>query len=194
MKNFLIAVIAACTLQGCAYISYVKEPFQDIPAFDTVTPGFYRGGRPKEKGYDELKRLGVKTIVDLTGPSKQRDKHDSLAAAHGMSVVHAPMSIYTRPTDENVLLFLKTVVDKKNYPVFLHCNQGHDRTGAMVAVYRVIVEGKGPKEGYREAEEHGFWAYRGEVVLKDYIHQLKDRKPFYDFIRQWRSEHGGEPR
>jgi len=60
----------------------------------------------------------------------------------------------------------------------------------MISVYRVIVEHKGPKEAYREAIDHGFWPYRGEVVLKDYIHQLKDRTAFYDFVKQWRSKHG----
>ncbi|MCD6402534.1 hypothetical protein J7L36_01625 [bacterium] len=50
-----------------------------------------------------------------------------------------PLSVYKKPTDKQVIKFLKIVLDKKNQPVFLHCESERERTGAFVAVYRVIV-------------------------------------------------------
>jgi protein tyrosine/serine phosphatase len=43
--------------------------------------------------------------------------------------------------DEDVLWFLRIAADPARAPVFLHCQHGADRTGYLVAMYRVVVEG-----------------------------------------------------
>jgi protein-tyrosine phosphatase len=35
---------------------------------------------------------------------------------------------------------LKVLEDPKNWPVFVHCAEGKDRTGYSVATYRIVVE------------------------------------------------------
>lgn len=172
-------------LSGCAYLGYLKDPFTDIPAFASVTDNIYRGGYPKGAGYGRLKDLGVKTIINLAGNDRRFRREQEAAEKYGFSLVHIPLSVYRRPSDEEALLFLKTVLTRDNLPVFVHCTSGRDRTGAMVAVYRTVVGKKGPKESYKEALRYGFWPYRGETVLKDYIHQLKDRKVLFDFVREY---------
>lgn len=165
------------------YAGYLKDPFTDIPAFGQVTGQLYRGGYPKPKGYARLKTLGVKTIINLSDDEPYAAREKEVAKELGFDLVSIPLSVYTWPEDEKVLKFLKTVLSPEAQPVFVHCSNGRDRTGAMIAVYRTIVEGKGPKESYEEALDHGFWPFRGEVVLKKYIHQLKDRKVLYEFVQ-----------
>lgn len=173
------------SVAGCGLTGYLRDPFVDIPAFSEVNENLYRGGVPKPAGYEQLRQLGVRTIIDLRGvPEQGRPLPE---AARGFRRVEIPLSVTRWPEDEKALQFLQTALDPEAQPVFVHCSSGRDRTGAMIAVYRVIVEGWGPKEAYREALAHGFWPYRGEVVLKKYIHQLKDRKVLYDFVRS-RSE------
>ena len=169
-------------ISGCAYFSYLRDPFSDIPNFSQATATIYRGGYPKLAGYERLKALGIKTIINLSGDNRRSEQEKEIVRKYGFKFIQIPLSIYTWPEDEKVLLFLKTVLDGDSQPVFVHCTNGRDRTGTMIAVYRVIVEKKGPKEAYKEALQHGFWPYRGEVVLKDYIHQLKDRKILYEFV------------
>jgi protein tyrosine phosphatase (PTP) superfamily phosphohydrolase (DUF442 family) len=173
---------------GCAYLSYVKDPFAGIPAFARVNDNLYRGGYPKARGYAELKKIGVKTIVNLSGKNKYSQSEQKACVEYGFNFVHIPLSVYTWPEDEKVLKFLETILNPANQPVFVHCGNGRDCTGAMISVYRVILEHKGPKEAYREALSYGFWPYRGEVVLKRYIHQLKDRKVFYDFVEKYKPQ------
>ncbi|MBN1913476.1 MAG: tyrosine-protein phosphatase [Candidatus Omnitrophica bacterium] len=184
IKRLMTLFFLAFFISGCVYLSYLKDPFYDIPNFSRVTEGIYRGGYPKPQGYQRLKELGIKTIVNLSAENKRSADEKKAAADYGFEFVQIPLSVYVWPEDEKVLLFLKTVTDRSLQPVFVHCTRGRDLTGAMIAVYRVIVEKKGPKEGYREAVEHGFWPYRGETVLKDYIHQLKDRKVLYEFVER----------
>jgi len=175
------AALLLLSAAGCGLTGYLRDPFVDIPEFSQVTEDLYRGGVPKEAGYARLKALGVRTIIDFRGvPEQGRPLPE---AAQGFRRVSIPLSVYAWPEDEKALKFLQTVLDPEAHPVFVHCSSGRDRTGAMVAVYRVIVQEWGPKEAYREALAHGFWPYRGEVVLKKYIHQLRDRKVLYDFVR-----------
>ena len=184
MRRLISLFLLTILVNGCAYLSYLKDPFSDIPNFSQATATIYRGGYPKPEGYERLKALGVKTIINLSGDSKYSQREKEIARNYGFKFIQIPLSVYTWPEDEKVLLFLKTVLDRGSQPVFVHGTNGRDCTGAMIAVYRVIVEKKGPKEAYREAVQHGFWPYRGEMVLKDYIHQLKDRKVLYEFVEQ----------
>lgn len=185
-RCFFIAALLVLSLSGCAvsgYAGYLKDPFTDIPAFAQVTDRIYRGGYPKPEGYARLKALGVKTIINLSSEEPYAAREKEIAREQGFNLVSIPLSVYAWPEDEKVLKFLETVLSPEAQPVFVHCSNGRDRTGAMIAVYRTIVEGKGPKEAYKEALGHGFWPFRGEVVLKKYIHQLKDRKVLYEFVK-----------
>ncbi len=181
------ALVLVLAVAGCGYAGYVRDPFTDLPAFAQVNEHLYRGGYPKPEGYQRLKALGIQTIVNLSDDAEGVARDQAAAQEYGFRLVHIPLSVYTWPEDEKVLTFLEAVLSPEAQPVYVHCSRGRDCTGAMIAVYRVIVEGKGPKEAYAEALRHGFWPYRGEVVLKKYIHQLKDRAVLYDLVKRFRA-------
>ncbi|HUV86117.1 MAG TPA: hypothetical protein VMX79_03305, partial [bacterium] len=44
-------------------------------------------------------------------------------------------------------------------PVFVHCHAGVDRTGFVVAAYRVKVEGWTPEKAYEEMARLGFHSF-----------------------------------
>lgn len=182
-----MGLVVALVVSGCGYAGYLRDPFTDIPTLAKVNEHLYRGGYPKPEGYQRLKALGIQTIVNLSDDAEGVARDEAAAQEYGFRLVHIPLSVYTWPEDEKVLVFLETVLSPEAQPVYVHCSRGRDCTGAMIAVYRVIVEGKGPKEAYAEALRYGFWPYRGEVVLKKYIHQLKDRAVLYDCARRFRA-------
>jgi hypothetical protein len=61
---------------------------------------------------------------------------------------------------DEAVAFLKVAVDPGRAPVLVHCLHGADRTGVMVAVYRVAVQGWSKEEAVREMTEgcYGFHA------------------------------------
>ncbi|MCM8823192.1 MAG: tyrosine-protein phosphatase [Candidatus Omnitrophica bacterium] len=184
MKKGLF-ILFILLISGCAYLTYIHDPFVDIPNFYKVNDYIYRGGYPKHKGYIYLKSLGIKTIVNFSGQNKRFFYEQKITHDYGFNFVHIPLSIYSEPEDEKVIKFFETILNPKLQPVFVHCTNGRDRTGVMIAVYRVVVEGRGVKESYKEALRYGFWPYRGEVVLKKYILQLKDRKALFNFVNNY---------
>ncbi len=177
-------IISICLIlifiSGCAYLGYFRDPFVDIPNFYQVDEKLYRGGQPKPAGFQKLKSLGIKTVISLRRKNEKTYNEENTLKNLGINFYNLPMSVYTRPSDEQILSFLETVLNKNNQPVFLHCESGRDRTGAIVAMYRVVISGLTIKQAYKEAKNMGFWPYRGEAELKNFVHQLKDKKIFFE--------------
>ena len=58
--------------------------------------------------------------------------------------------------DEDVAQFLKIVRNPANQPVLLHCKHGSDRTGMMVAIYRIVEQGWSKEDAIAEMTQGGF--------------------------------------
>lgn len=177
-------IVAVCLIllfvSGCAYLGYLRDPFVDIPNFYRVDARLYRGGQPKAEGFKKLQTLGIKTVISLRKANEKTHNEIETLKTMGINFYNLPMSVYTRPSDDQIIFFLETVLNKNNQPVFLHCESGRDRTGAIVAVYRVVACGLTIKQAYKEAKNLGFWPYHGEAQLKNFIHQLKDKKIYFE--------------
>ena len=173
---------------GCAYLGYLKDPFVDIPNFYQVDHAVYRGGQPNQDGLKKIKSLGIKTVISLRGENEESSQERELVKALGMNFYNLPMSVYKRPEDDQVIAFLEIVLNRDNQPVFVHCTSGRDRTGAIIAMYRVLVSGLTIKQAYKEAKRLGFWPYRGEAELKNFIHQLKDKRIYFEKVKEIKDE------
>jgi protein tyrosine/serine phosphatase len=184
MKRIILC-LTVLTICGCAYLGYIQDPFVDIPNFHQVDDALYRGGQPNQQGLEKLKSVGIKTVISLRGKDEETGEEKEQVETLGMNFYNLPMSIYERPADEQVLKFLEIVLNKDNQPVFVHCTSGRDRTGAMIAMYRVVVSGMTIKQAYKEAKKFGFWPYHGDVPkLKNFIHQLKDKKIYFEKAKE----------
>jgi len=132
----------------------VLLPRDDLPGlgnFAQVTEGLYRGEQPTAEGMKELARLGIKTVVNL------RTFHSDRSELRGTGLQYAHIHCKTwHPESEDVVRFLAIVRDPANRPVFVHCQHGSDRTGMMIAAYRVVEQGWTPDEAAAELPRFGF--------------------------------------
>ncbi|MHC4694858.1 MAG: fused DSP-PTPase phosphatase/NAD kinase-like protein [Planctomycetota bacterium] len=132
-----------------------------------VSDELYRGAQPTRKGMQQLKELGVKTIVNLRSFHSDRDEIGDT----GLSYEHIYMKTW-HAEDEEVERFLKIVTDEKRTPAFVHCQRGADRTGTMCAIYRVAVQDWSKDEAIEEMTKGGFGFYSGWKNLINYIREL----------------------
>jgi hypothetical protein len=136
-----------------------------------VAPGLYRGSRPTSEGLDTLKKLGIKTIVNL------RHYHGAAEEAgcrkRGLDYVRIVTASSQPPSDEDVRRFLEIVTDPARQPVYFHCWRGKDRTGVMAAAYRMVVEGWTLEAALAEMDAFGF--YRGWRDLRAYTESIPGR-------------------
>ncbi len=147
----LIALLAS----GCATPQAPVAALRDLPAFHQVDDGLYRGAQPSPEGMRQLAHRGIKTVISLRQPSKTMDRERRLVEQLGMRWVSLPMWFWWRPSDRQVRQFLAIAADPASRPVFVHCRQGWNRVGILVAVYRVVHNGWTPEQAYREARQHG---------------------------------------
>jgi protein tyrosine phosphatase (PTP) superfamily phosphohydrolase (DUF442 family) len=122
-----------------------------VPNVHKVCDDLYRGGQPTAEGFRELKKLGIKTVVNLRLLHSDRGE----IADTGLEYEHINMEGWEAEDDEAVR-FLRIVTDKARMPVFVHCQFGSDRTGTMCAVYRVAVQGWSRQEAIDEMTHGGF--------------------------------------
>jgi protein tyrosine phosphatase (PTP) superfamily phosphohydrolase (DUF442 family) len=106
-----------------------------VDNFARVSPALWRGAQPTAEGFRNLAAAGVKTIVSL------REHNDDLPLLQGTKLryIRIPSHAWD-PEDAQLVLFLKSLEESKNWPVFVHCAEGRDRTGYSVAAYRIVVE------------------------------------------------------
>jgi protein tyrosine/serine phosphatase len=57
--------------------------------------------------------------------------------------------------DEDAVRFLQIATDPARTPVLAHCQHGADRTGALSATYRVVVQGWTKEAAVQEMTEGG---------------------------------------
>ncbi len=190
MLKFIFIIFSLCLLPSCSYLGYIKDPFTAIPNFQEVTPKLYRGGKPdKTAGWEKLKNLKIKTLISFEENNPQNLKRKQTAEALGLKVYSIPISLYAAPSEEQVFEFLTITLSSKNQPVFVYCNNGRDRSGVMIALYRVVVDGWTIKNAYHEAVSLGYWPYYGEdTPLKNFIHQLKDKKKYFEKAQALKNE------
>lgn len=55
--------------------------------------------------------------------------------------------------------FLEFLDDPGNQPVLVHCKRGAERTGTLIAVYRIERDGWTPTRAYAEMQEYGFRSF-----------------------------------
>jgi tyrosine-protein phosphatase SIW14 len=126
---------------------------QGIGNFGEVTPELYRGAQPNRVGYQELADMRVAIVVDLRLTGK--DDESRQVRKLGMQFVSIPWHCYL-PKDKIFARFLALLRENRGKKIFVHCRYGDDRTGMMIAAYRIAVEGWTAKEARKEMEQYGF--------------------------------------
>ncbi|MEY3600834.1 MAG: hypothetical protein RL169_77 [Armatimonadota bacterium] len=141
---------------------------KDLPNFAVVAPGIYRGAAPTAKGLGELKKLGVAHVIDLRIERKGQDDEAAAAKRLGLQRTRIRMG-REAPTTAQVKEFMDIIRQAKTKPVFIHCQHGADRTGAMVGIYRAVDCGWKFDDIWKEMRRYGFKTYLTE--LKDSVRQ-----------------------
>jgi protein tyrosine phosphatase (PTP) superfamily phosphohydrolase (DUF442 family) len=127
---------------------------EGILNFGQVNARLFRGAQPGAIGITNLQRLGVKTIIDLRLPDEVTKDAVAVAHAIGISCTNVPLRGVGRPTDEQVRTVLG-LIDSSPGPVFVHCVHGADRTGTIIACYRIQRDKWSSKTALGEAKRYG---------------------------------------
>jgi tyrosine-protein phosphatase SIW14 len=145
-----------------------------VPNFHRINSRLYRSAQPNLEGLSALAETGIKTVINLRMSDDILPKEAETAIAAGMTYRNVPLSGWRRPTDEQVNTVL-ALIDSSTPPVLIHCERGADRTGTIIACYRIRSENWSAERALDEAERLGMaW---GELGMKSYVRDFARNQP-----------------
>jgi protein tyrosine/serine phosphatase len=189
-QRFLRGILAAAVLAvGCttsAFADPAPRPtnwanaISDVEGLGNlfqVSPELYRSKQPSAKALQNILAgkpftaggEPVRTVVELLAT---RDV-DGKVLGDSSAVRHEWLKFNPfHPTDADVLKFLQIVTTKSQQPVLVHCAQGSDRTGMMVAIYRIVVQGWSKDDALKEMIDGGYGFHSIWQDLVRYVRNL----------------------
>jgi protein tyrosine/serine phosphatase len=144
LKVFVVLLLP-CLLLGCSDPVFVFSG-EDLPYnFYELDPGkAYRSSQPTGPQLkNAIGMLGLKTVINLRGPNPGVDWYDQeVAVCKEMNVPLAdfPMSSGSLP-EPDLLKGIVNTLKTAEYPILIHCAGGSDRTGAVSAIYKMLIDG-----------------------------------------------------
>ncbi len=166
-KSFIRRHFAVSVFALLAPLALADPAVQGVPNFQAVNEHVLRGGQPSEEGFRSLAVRGVKTVVDLRQQDDRSKAEKKLVESLGMRYVNIPMQGMHTPSDKQISRALRILKSDSATPVFVHCKRGADRTGAVVACYRIQHDQWDNARALHEAREYGMSWY--QFPLKRYV-------------------------
>lgn len=137
----------------------------DIVNLVEVEPGLWRSGQPTtDAEWAYLRSLGVRLVVKLNFDD---EGSDAWAAKAGIIVVECSVqpdgdkdvwdnvkNVFVQPDAVRLSAALQAI--KTGVGVLVHCTHGHDRTGLVIGMHRVLHDGWTKERAYEEMLERGF--------------------------------------
>lgn len=147
-----------------------------LPNLHRVNSSLYRSAQPSKEGFvflDAQPSLAsadrpIKTIVSL------RAFHDDAPLVPASSALRLEQIRFKtwRPENEDVVKFLRIATTPALQPVLVHCQHGSDRTGTLVAIYRIAFEGWTKAQATDEMINGGYGFHPMWENLRLYIENL----------------------
>lgn len=198
-RVYVIVVIALLvTLSACASQPIASQRPDEwatpvttsigLPNFYQVNANLYRSAQPTREGFLYLNNLPtfgqpnrpIKTILSL------RDANDDTKfnSIDSLLVLKQIRFHTWHPEDEEVITFLRIVNNPEWQPVLVHCKHGSDRTGMMIAIYRIAYQGWSKQQAIDEMINGGYGFHQMWQNLIRYINELDIEAIKIQVVRQ----------
>src|SRR5215204_1207640 len=141
--------------------------YTELPRFEQVSERLFRGAQPRAGGVQRLAELGIATVINLRGASNTTRAEEAEVRKMGLNYFNVSLPNWGRPQDARIRRILEIIAAPESGRVFVHCKDGMDRTGTVVALHRITHLGWKTSDALAEAERLGmrkiqFW-------MRDYV-------------------------
>jgi protein tyrosine phosphatase (PTP) superfamily phosphohydrolase (DUF442 family) len=133
-----------------------RVPSATLKNWYKVDADVYRSEQPTREGFKEIKAKGIKSVINL------RFEHSDAALVEGLDLVLIEVRMTAWDFSEDDVVRALKAIESAPKPVLVHCQHGSDRTGLVVAMYRVVYLNWPKEEALAEMRRGGFgfhWYY-----------------------------------
>jgi len=142
-----IALLTLLVALGLTEVRYAyadadeKLTLPGVANFGRLASNLYRGANPEMTAYPSLRTFGIDTVVRFSTGDEFIAAEKARVESLGMAFISLPWRAADLPETSQVVSFLSLVRNHPEHTYFVHCREGVDRTGVMVALYRVAIDG-----------------------------------------------------
>lgn len=101
-----------------------------------VTSSLYRSEQPKRFSVTELENLNIRTVINL----RDWHKDDKVLGKTGIRLIHVPIKTWNIHDQQIAQALIEIDKGRQYGKVLVHCQHGADRTGLVIAMYRIIYQ------------------------------------------------------
>jgi len=134
--------------------------------------GVYRSEQPSKKDFQALEAYGIKEVLSL------RRFHSDNDEAEGTNITLHRLKTHAHSISEKQVIEALKIIKDRQGPILIHCRHGSDRTGAVLAMYRIVFQNYTKEQAIEEMKEGGFGFHRiyrniVRLINKADIEQIK---------------------
>lgn len=174
MQKKLIIVLLFLTITACAEAEPRLRPDDwAIPIIATslenmyqVDTGVYRSEQPDDEEFMALSKFGIKEVLNL------REYHSDDDEAEKTNLRLHRIKIDTGSASEQQMIQALTIIKNRKGPILVHCWHGSDRTGAVIASYRVIFNNWSKEKAIDEMRNGGFGYHA--IIYPNIVNLIKN--------------------
>jgi tyrosine-protein phosphatase SIW14 len=177
MRNQFIFKFILCNFFFCCFFYFAsaqifkkrqstwaqKIEVKHLENFYKVNDTIYRCEQPDKKAFKQLEKMGIKSDLNLR--DNYSDKDD--LKKRDIETYRVKMNS-ENIEDKDIIKALRTIV-KAPKPLVVHCKHGADRTGVVMAMYRIVMCNWTKKQAIAELEKGGYHFKTKYVNIIKYI-------------------------
>ncbi|HCT30793.1 MAG TPA: protein tyrosine phosphatase [Bacteroidales bacterium] len=128
-----------------------------------VSDDIYRSEQPDKDDFLELSRIGIKSVLNLRTTKTDDEAIGKLPIKPYLVAMNAGSV-----SDKDIIAALK-IIKSAPKPMLIHCRHGSDRTGVVVAMYRIVFQGWSKEAALDELLHGGFGFHEYYKNIPEYI-------------------------
>ena len=137
-----------------------------VPNLYKVDSGIYRCAQPNKQAFKELSQIGVAISINLRYFETDKRK------IKGIDIQLFHIKMFASKCKENEIIAVLRLIQNRQDAVVIHCKHGADRTGLVIALYRIVFQGWDKESAIEELEQGGYHFHQVFSNIPQYIRDL----------------------
>jgi len=150
MKHLYLLILLFVTAIGIYAQDEVDTTKIEIDNFYKVDDGVYRSKQPNKVQFQMLEDAGFTDVLNL----RRFNSDDDEAKDTEITLHHIPVRA-SRIGEKQFLEALRIIKNRKGN-ILVHCHHGSDRTGGVIAMYRIVFQGWSKEDAIEEMKTGGY--------------------------------------
>ncbi len=140
--------------------------FSELTNLYRIDSTLYRSDQPYRNDFIALEKYGIQEVLNL----RAFHSDDRAAMGTSMHLHHVPLHAYWL-SEKKLLDILRILRDRKG-PMLIHCYHGSDRTGIVIALYRIVFQDVSKEDAIAEMLEPAFGHHRIFFNITRFLEEL----------------------